>query len=366
MSSRHVWADVARGACVLLVVLHHVIRQFVVVAPDAWFGAAAWTTVDSFLTPIRIPLFFFISGLLAARAVSRPWSEAKTRVTSPAYLYVIWSVLLSLRLLAPGQEPEAHGYVANLFWGLLLAGGGYWYLYALPLYFLICRFVRGRGWIVLIALSAAVNLMQGPVTIWTRELSAHVMDDPTLLASVAGNLLFFAVGVRHGNTLQLFARRLSGLSLTGVAALYSAVVLAGIFGFDSAPLALTASSLGLLLGAGLAMRGEGAVAATSTLGYIGARTLPVYVLQFFFISVLSFAWGRVGISDSVAEATQWVSWIYPPLTVVVALAASLAIHRVCMKTKLLSWLFVPYRSARFGRADTARPRGRHLSDRHGR
>ena len=92
---RLLWVDVAKGACILLVVLHHaVVKDLALQAPPALQAvAAAWVWVSMALKPVRMPLFFVLSGLVAASAVRRPWADARRRVLSPYYLYVVWLVI---------------------------------------------------------------------------------------------------------------------------------------------------------------------------------------------------------------------------------------------------------------------------------
>ena len=68
------WPDVAKGICILLVVLHHIAgKQYGIVVP-AGLGQAedAWLWITAALKPIRMPLYFVVSGLVATSSVARP------------------------------------------------------------------------------------------------------------------------------------------------------------------------------------------------------------------------------------------------------------------------------------------------------
>ena len=72
---RTVWADVAKGMCILLVVLWHVVTKHYLridwhVSPPI---PGAWGVLTEQLLPMRMPLFFTISGMFAIGAVRRPW-----------------------------------------------------------------------------------------------------------------------------------------------------------------------------------------------------------------------------------------------------------------------------------------------------
>ena len=75
------WVDVAKGACILLVVLHHaVVKDLALQTPAALDPVAdAWQWVTMALKPVRMPLFFVLSGLVASSAVRRPWAQARRR-----------------------------------------------------------------------------------------------------------------------------------------------------------------------------------------------------------------------------------------------------------------------------------------------
>src|SRR3712207_8675988 len=49
---------------------------------------SVWHEVTEALRPVRMPLFFAISGFFASRAVHRPWRDARARVMGGDYLYV--------------------------------------------------------------------------------------------------------------------------------------------------------------------------------------------------------------------------------------------------------------------------------------
>ena len=54
-SNRQQWVDTAKGVCILLVILYHIIEHF---KPNTQL-----TQFDSFLYSIRMPLYYRIAGL---------------------------------------------------------------------------------------------------------------------------------------------------------------------------------------------------------------------------------------------------------------------------------------------------------------
>ncbi|GAA1666349.1 hypothetical protein GCM10009807_08070 [Microbacterium lacus] len=309
-------------------------------APSTWMNAAdAWSAADQFLTPIRIPFFFFISGFLVARAIQGSLRQNRKPWLVPAYLYVIWSTLLTLRLLLPAASSE-HTFASNLLGNLLLAGSGYWYLYALPLYFLYTHLTRSwKGWIASVPL-VALLVAREPLTEWTTSIGYSTMDSASLLGSVFANGIFFWLGARYGKQIvHVFAGR-GALWVLGTVAVYSIVQLTAMLAKITVIVLPLASILGIAVGIMLTSGLSGDHGVIRGIRYIGQRTLPVYVLQFFFISVLSLAWGRLGQLPAIADAAA-ASWVYPIVITAAAASVSLLFYAIAMRTRALSWLFVP-------------------------
>ena len=81
------WVDAAKGLCILLVVLGHAITEL----QAHGYYTAQWAGINFFLGPIRMPLFFLLSGLFAGKALKESWHKlANRRIWVMVYLYVIW------------------------------------------------------------------------------------------------------------------------------------------------------------------------------------------------------------------------------------------------------------------------------------
>jgi hypothetical protein len=108
---REAWADVAKGACIVLVVLWHVITKHYLLVdwrlPVPIPGV--WGTLGELFLPLRMPLFFTVSGVFAAPAVARPWrAVALSRVAGPYYLYGLWLMVHTLVLTATPGFPTLY------------------------------------------------------------------------------------------------------------------------------------------------------------------------------------------------------------------------------------------------------------------
>ncbi|MFS0851477.1 acyltransferase family protein [Novosphingobium panipatense] len=86
-SRREAWPDFARACAIVLVILFHARHiTWIVGFRDDGLADHAWAVISNLLMPLRMPLFFVISGVFAAGAVARRWAQVrKAAVVSMAY-----------------------------------------------------------------------------------------------------------------------------------------------------------------------------------------------------------------------------------------------------------------------------------------
>ena len=316
-AARHAWIDIAKAMAILLVVLNHQLTYF---ASLDWSRGAAsmafWNAVCTAFLPIRVPLFFLASGLLAARAVERDWSEVwRGRVARYAWLYVLWAlVYLALvpRWPAFGLSdlaPQTH--LARIVAGVSLA----WYLWALPLVFLVARATRSLPtWLVL---GAALLLAFAPLP--------HMYSGNVLRC-----LPFYLAGVR----LPDLAWRVPKLASPGPVAMAVAAY-AALFLLPpemrralGPVIELGGVTLLALSCAFVARHWQGSARAGR---WLGERTLPIYVLHFPLLTALALVVPPLG-------GSQVLLALYPLVGSVLAVGLALGLHRV-LRAAGLRWLF---------------------------
>src|SRR5687768_13637587 len=89
---RLAWVDVAKGICIVLVVIMHATLG----TGEALGGEGFMHTLVAFSKPFRIPDFFLLSGLFLGRVIDRDWRLfADRRVVHFAYFYLLWVVIQS-------------------------------------------------------------------------------------------------------------------------------------------------------------------------------------------------------------------------------------------------------------------------------
>ena len=137
---RSEWVDIAKGICIIFVVMvHSTLGVEVAAGQEGWMHQ-----VVAFARPFRMPDFFMISGLFLALVIDRPWRRYLDRkVIHFFYFYILW-LTIQFAFKAPGMAFE-HG-VAQAIWNYLMAFvqpfGTLWFIYVLPVMFLVTRWLR--------------------------------------------------------------------------------------------------------------------------------------------------------------------------------------------------------------------------------
>ena len=75
MRRRIEWIDLVKAVSVLLVVFMHASNTLVDLAGPSGVTAVL-QHINHLLEPMRMPVFFLVSGMLASSAVHRPWSKS--------------------------------------------------------------------------------------------------------------------------------------------------------------------------------------------------------------------------------------------------------------------------------------------------
>ena len=213
MNKKELWINQIKGLCICLVVIYHSVITFyphltTFQHPLSQVLTKCWIYLNLYLAPFRMPVFFFISGYLIRRYITNvPWTTCvDKRIWSIAWVLILWGIVQWLALttlnnwLAP-QRDLGHaanaayaGSVGDFTRGMLTASTSLWYLYALIVYFVLCKiFSRwALPLLVLFAfLSVAINFFPTP---WWG------------LNSVIRNLPYYSLGAWFGTTLMMWIK----------------------------------------------------------------------------------------------------------------------------------------------------------------
>ena len=186
--SRIDWVDYAKGFCIIFVVmmhstlgveLHAVEKELVSAGTVGWMNA-----VVTFAQPFRMPDFFLISGLFLGLVIGRSWLRYLDRkVVHFAYFYILWLAIQfafrSIGWLSDGLGPlEILGKFGT---ALIEPYGTLWFIYMLPVMFVITRLLTGIHWAVVLATAALLE-------IWPLHTGYLLIDE------FAARYVYFFVG----------------------------------------------------------------------------------------------------------------------------------------------------------------------------
>ena len=319
--SRVGWPDVAKGLCILLVVLWHVVTKVAIHSPGAGPLTDVWVTLNAQLLPLRIPLFFLVSGVFAARAVlDSDGGSWRRRATRLALLYVVWVLIQTAVLAVTPDFDTAH---ASDGWQLLaqltVSPTNLWYLLALAVYLAVGRLTRGVPTTVVLPLAFVIAAVAG----------AGVIPDLGNLWQLVQNLFFFLIGLR----LRAIVERFAAVPRPGVAAVLAivyagALALVSVLGVRLLPgvwplLALIAVAFGVAVSV---LVDRFAVPVARPLRWIGRRTLPIYVLHMMPLALLD-----AGLRVTGWRTTPVLEAVGPIVLTAVVIATCLALHALLVR-----------------------------------
>src|SRR6187549_2176603 len=163
-STRIDWVDYAKGICIVMVVMMHSVLGVEKAAGDTGFMHA----FVAFAQPFRMPDFFMISGLFLALVIDRDWRTYLDRkVVHFLYFYVLW-MTIQFAFKAPGilAEQGTGGLVLAYLTGFIEPFGTLWFIYLLPVFFVIAKLTRPVPVVVVWLIAAALEI--APIeTGWT-------------------------------------------------------------------------------------------------------------------------------------------------------------------------------------------------------
>lgn len=343
MTARVGWPDVAKGVCIILVVLWHVVTKHAIEVEGAGPVTDAWATLNAQLLPLRMPLFFLISGMFAGRVVSAPagapWRRRAGRL---AAVYVIWVVIQTFVLaLTPDFDTARAENGWQLLAQLTISPTNLWYLLALAVYLLVARLVRHLPSGVVLPVAFAIAAVA----------AAGVIPDLGNLWQLVQNLFFFLAGLRLRSVIERFAAGATPLRMVMLGGAYIAAVGAvGVLGMRQWPgvwplLAIVAVAFGVVACATID-RHVSVIA--GPLRWVGQRTLPIYVIHMIPLALIDGALRGAG-----WVATPAVEAVWPIVLTAVVIVICLAVHAGLVRVGL-GVLFDPLRPIdRMAQARTA-------------
>ena len=173
------WVDYAKGICIVMVVMMHS-----VLGVEAATGQTGFMHfLVAFAKPFRMPDFFLISGLFLAVVIDRDWRTYLDRkVVHFAYFYLLW-VTIQFGFKAPSFAAECGwGHVGLLYLQSFIEPfGTLWFIYLLPLCFVVCKATRQMPPLAIWAVAALLE-------------AAHISTGWTVIDEFAARFVYFYSG----------------------------------------------------------------------------------------------------------------------------------------------------------------------------
>ena len=320
--------DLVKGSSVLLVVLFHAEIHMYKVQPDG-VATNIWHSLMIVIEPLRMPIFFLVSGMLAAGALSRPWNRSRRRTYGMAYLYVLWSGLFFTCVYLLFHQKLFEAFLS--FPGELLVGSsGYWYLYALLLYFVIAKAARRWPLWLVFGIAVALNLLRAPVAQWTRDY-AFSIDVGSSMTSIAVNLVFYLLGAYFKEVISWISARASWFWVVSIVVVVSTYGLWRLSVPEYSEMTYLPISLGWIvagvMAAQLLVKHQGPRKFGT---FFGARTLPIFVVQFPLLLLLSNY-----LKNQQPQYLQYeiVQILFPIGATVIMVAIALFIYRITQSNR---------------------------------
>jgi uncharacterized membrane protein YcfT len=230
-SDRVEWVDTAKGICIVMVVMMHSVLGVEAAAGQTGFMHA----VVMFARPFRMPDFFLISGLFLALVIDRDWRIYLDRkVVHFAYFYVLW-VTIQFGFKAPAFAAD-HGWShvgVEYLESFIEPFGTLWFIYLLPIFFVVIKLTRNVSPILVWILAAALEM-------------THVATSWTVIDEFAARFVYIYSGYLFADTIFALSDRARAhpvLALAGLA--LWAVMNGGLVTLGASELPIVSLMLGL-------------------------------------------------------------------------------------------------------------------------
>jgi uncharacterized membrane protein YcfT len=274
------WLDIAKGISIFFVVIYHSLLYLDLhdLAPDLY------SRISDVMTPIRMPLFFTVSGFLAASSTHRPWREFLYRkVRLLLYLFAVWSTIRWLYFryvqdngLLPSEGDDAYQLI-EMWWA---PSTGIWFIWALAIYMTATKLLSPVSHAAVIGVAAVISLLT-----FGNHLPIDLFTHRNLLQYFA----FFLFGCWYGKaivraiTIRPVITAVAGFSIFSV--LY--VLRWRLQAIDKGIWAMASSVAGLAWLCGTAVLMSRIERVRRAFSYFGQNTLPVYVTHVMIASALA-------------------------------------------------------------------------------
>jgi uncharacterized membrane protein YcfT len=289
------WVDYAKGFCIVMVVMMHS-----TLGVEASAGAQGWMHhAVEFAKPFRMPDFFLISGLFLARVIARDWLRyTDTKVLHFVYFYALW-MTIQFAFKAPGMIGEygAAGLLKFYLFSFVEPFGTLWFIWLLPVFFVITKLLRGVPALFVFAIAAALEI-------------APVETGYTMIDEFASRYVYFFAGYWLAQNWFSLAARVQDYPAFALAGLGLWAVVNGVMVFTSYA-ALPFFSLALGFAGAAAVATVAALLARvkwfELIRYAGENSIVIYLAFFLPMAVTRIVLLKTGIVTNIGTVSLIVT-----------------------------------------------------------
>lgn len=285
---REAWLDAIRGITISLVILNHCIQaSAALVALQGKELHFLVFNINNALGLVRMPAFFLCSGILFAIGAKRGWNWfVKKRLLWTAWIIALWSWLALLFMglgfhLYPWNRPEG----IDVFQVLLIEPiGNMWFVYAIAILGAFCMAIR--------SMPPAASLIIAFILSIMAIFSVEIIEFPDGIERTLWNLgtrglLFFTIGFIFSKQLMLprkgsLAGAIVALAIWAICS-YIMKKVGGSSNFYRMALSIPATFSAVYVLQYLLAQ---LPAVATLIGYLGKRSLQLFLLHQFFIATV--------------------------------------------------------------------------------
>lgn len=337
MKQKALWINQIKGLCICLVVIYHSVITFYphlegLQHPLSGLLAKCWLYMNLYLAPFRMPVFFFISGYLIRRYINEvEWRSCiDKRLWSIFYVLALWGVLqwqgigFLNRWLAPERDLSQSANAAyadslsGFLHGMLTASTSLWYLYALLIYFVACKFLsrwQRPALVLMLLASVAINFL--PLPWWGMN-------------SVVRNVIYYALGAWCGATIMGWLQNIP--LRRQILPLLPALLVAVALWFCNVPVLLSLLSAWLIMSLFWRLEQRFTPGEDRLLNVIGANTIAIYTTHRILIEGSSLALLPLFREGTLSPTLELgLLLLYPILSLLACTLAGLGIRRLSVR-----------------------------------
>jgi fucose 4-O-acetylase-like acetyltransferase len=127
--NRVYWIDYAKGIGIFLVVVGHVCRGLI---GSSILNPSVTEFTDQWIYAFHMPIFFFLSGLLIQRSVSKSWKDfVIDKLKTIAYPYFLWSIIQGVMVSSALNYTNSSMSLTDLWKIIYQPIFIFWFLYVL-------------------------------------------------------------------------------------------------------------------------------------------------------------------------------------------------------------------------------------------